>query len=381
MTAPINKSYLGVGIMSGSSLDGIDLAAVKLHFSSDNTHPVQWKFLHTATFPLTTEWKQRLPSLPENNALQLAQAHADFGHFLGVTASHFIKKYHFIPDFIASHGHTIFHDPTKKMTCQIGDGAAIAQKTGILTIADFRTADIAAGGQGAPFSPLADFFLFPEYNLFLNIGGIANLTVKSTDNIIAFDVAPANQILNALAKERQLGFDEGGRIAMKGKIIPSLLSFLHKLPYFKTPPPKSLDNQWIQHIILPPFKNQDYPLEDRLYTACEFLAMEIGKSIRFSYPSLEQHKMLVTGGGAYNEFLTKRIAHHSPHSTEIVIPDASIVEFKEAALMALMGAFRLSGFTNTFQSVTGASAPSCGGALYAGVTLSFPQPSTPKIQS
>jgi anhydro-N-acetylmuramic acid kinase len=356
-------------LMSGSSLDGLDLAAADMQIRDEDSLKIEWQLLAAETIPFPAFWLERLKGLPGVSGLELAQAHVDFGHLCGKMARDFIKKHSFSPDLIASHGHTVFHFPERKMTCQIGDGAAMAALTGVAVACDFRTTDIALGGQGAPLAPLADRYLFPGHHFYLNLGGIANISILSPSETIAFDIGPANQILNALAAEKGLAFDRGGELARAGELQAEILQAVNKVPYFSRKSPKSIDNQWIQQNILPLYQRVGIPVEDRIHTACEQLAMETGRQVALHLSGLSEntpYSMLVSGGGAHNSYLLERIQAHLPHELTLYVPPKEIVDYKEALLMALMGLFRLERRKNCLQSATGAVADSTGGSIYWG---------------
>lgn len=357
--------------MSGSSLDGLDMAICRFELQGGTVQ--DWALLAWQTAPYPERWQERLRALPQASARELAHAHADLGRWMGETVKAFLQQHpQWPPDFIASHGHTIFHFPEQGFTTQIGDGAAIAAITGIATVCDFRSTDLALGGQGAPLAPLADRLLFSQHDFMLNLGGIANMTCRIGERYIAFDVGGANQILNALAQTLGLPYDDGGRLAACGKLIPELKDALDSLPYFQLPPPKSLGNDWVQRYQTDLCLNWPAPVEDRLHTACVHIAGQIAQAFgqirtaeRWQLPS---YSALATGGGAFNAFLVRlileacnRIAPVSLH-----IPDPAIVSMKEAILMALMGALRAEGQPNCLSSVTGARQDAIGGAAYAG---------------
>lgn len=352
----MTMQYEGLGLMSGSSLDGLDIAWCR--FRIEGGALAEWSCLAAETVPIPLVWKERLRGLPSGSARELALAHAHFGHFLGEACLAFMRRHECKPGFVASHGHTIFHWPHERATTQIGDGAAIAALTGVKTICDFRTTDVALSGQGAPLAPLADKHLFPGYDFYLNIGGIANVSFFQDGKWTGFDIGPANQVFNELAAEAGLSYDKNGEIAARGKVNAALLARVDALPYFSQAPPKSLDNGWIREEVLPLYKDQSVPLPDRLSTAVEHLAMQAARDLKSA------GRMLATGGGACNAWLIGRLKQHLGQKVEIVVPGPETVEFKEAALMALMGAFRLAGLPNCLAEVTGAEKDSSSGAIY-----------------
>ncbi len=356
--------------MSGSSLDGLDIIAST--FSLDEEGQIgSWSIQAAATLPFSKHWIARLQTLPQQKALTFTRTHSDFGHYCADLLATFLQKHPFDLDFIATHGHTVFHHPEWQMSVQIGDGAALAAKSGFPVVCDFRTQDVALGGQGAPIAPIADRLLLQGYDFYLNLGGIANITALIGERTIAFDIGAANQVLNALAALRGLEYDAGGALAAEGTPLPTLLKTIDQLDYFSNPWPKSLDNQWLQKELLPYYLNSEASIEDRLCTACEQLARQIAIAIQQIKAAegleQEQYTMLVTGGGAFNDFLMQRIQHYcQQEAVRVIIPEPRIVAFKEALLMALMGVLRVENKANCLQSVTGSSRDSIGGAIYQG---------------
>jgi anhydro-N-acetylmuramic acid kinase len=269
---------------------------------------------------------------------------------------------------ISSHGHTAFHDPAKRMTAQLGDGAAIAAVTGIRTITDLRSVDLALGGQGAPIVPIGEKLLFPDYDFFLNIGGIANLSAKGT-NRIGFDVCPANRILNLLAAGTEKGYDDKGSMAAAGNIDKNLLDELNGLNYYKQPYPKSLSNEFGLNEIYPLILNAHLSVNDALATYVEHIAIQISKSLiplKQNFSGKEALSLLITGGGAHNQFLIESIDNKiSPAGIKSIIPPESLVDYKEALIIALMGALRWREDINVLHSVTGALKDSINGAVWS----------------
>jgi anhydro-N-acetylmuramic acid kinase len=361
-----------IGIMSGSSLDGLDFVLCDFVFAHETQmqNLSDWKLLNSTTLPLPDKMRKRLMALPEASARELIHAHADLGHFIGKGINQLlldcaINKQEI--ELIASHGHTIFHEPLLGFTCQIGDGAAIAAETGIPVICDFRVNDVAYGGQGAPLAPLADRILFPGYDYYLNIGGISNVTAALPDKYIAFDISGANQILNALSSLEEMPYDEDGKLAAKGILIPELFEALNNNEYFDAAYPKSLSNQWVQQFSVKTCMHFPANVQDRLHTACHHIGYLLRKSIRM-IESKEAIKktdktLFATGGGALNKFLMKIIAFYLP-GIRIIIPETEIVKSKEGLLMALMGALRWKGYANCISTVTGAEKDAVGGAVY-----------------
>jgi anhydro-N-acetylmuramic acid kinase len=347
--------YKLIGLMSGTSLDGLDIAFCTFSFSAG-----KWDFSIDAaeTIPYSVQWKSRLASIHNASALDLALTHVDYGHLLGKLSRKFIRKHKVEPDFISSHGHTIFHQPSMGLTLQIGHGAAIAAETGIPVISDFRAMDVALGGQGAPLVPIGDMLLFSGYDLCLNLGGIANISFTEKGKRLAYDICPVNQVLNRLAAELKMEYDKDGKLACSGKVNESLLKKLNSLPFFIQKPPKSLGREWISDVVFPLLSGFSIPVKDKLSTFCEHIAMQIA----LSTAKKPEGRMLVTGGGALNKFLVNRIKDHVKH--RIVIPDPVIINFKEALVFAFLGVLRYREETNCLSSVTGASHDNTGGMIF-----------------
>jgi anhydro-N-acetylmuramic acid kinase len=341
--------------MSGTSLDGVDLAHCTFT-GEGNSYSFSLGACETIPYPAT--WIEKLRTLPSSTALEYAETHTLYGRYIGELTSKFIRKYKLEADFVASHGHTIFHNPAKKYTSQIGEGAAIAAECGLPVVCDFRTGDVAAGGQGAPLVPIGDELLFADYDYCLNLGGFANISMQIDGKRVAFDISPANIILNHIAHLEGKAFDENGKLASKGRIDYNLLDTLNALNYYKTPPPKSLGREWIEKEILPLLGLANLSHEDILSTFCEHIAIQVAAC----FPSDPHKQMLVTGGGAFNTFLIDRIASHT--SVELIIPDPNIINFKEALVFAFLGMLRMQAKPNSLATVTGASHNVTGGAVY-----------------
>ena len=298
--------------------------------------------------------------------------HTDYGHYLGEQVNRFIDAHqlHYKVALVASHGHTTFHVPGRKMTAQLGDGAAIAATTKLPVVSDLRAMDIALGGQGAPIVPIGEKLLLGDYNYFLNLGGIANISFNTGSEYIAFDICAANRVLNMLAAEIGKPYDEGGLIASSGDINQELLDKLNTLDYYKQPWPKSLANDFGTDIVYPMISEAKIETADGLKTYTEHIAIQIKNAIgklRVLGTAAVGQKLLVTGGGAFNNFLTGRLADLLKEwQIEVVIPGESLVQYKEALIMALIGVLRWREKTNVLSSVTGATRDSVGGAMWMG---------------
>ena len=357
--------YKVIGLMSGSSLDGLDMVLAEI-----TEHRGDWSFEIMAAdcHPYDGVWKERLQNATSLNALDYALLHTDYGHYLGQQVAKFIEEngLHYKAGFIASHGHTTFHVPGRRMTAQLGDGAAIAAETGMTVISDLRALDVAFGGQGAPIVPIGEKLFWKEYNLFLNIGGIANLSINKPEGYIAFDVCAANRVLNLLSQKEGKEYDAGGELAASGQVDEALLQQLNALTYYGKAYPKSLANSFGTDEVFPLVEKSGLSTPDALRTYTEHIAVQIKNAIS-SYAGLTVNtpqKLLVTGGGAFNTFLIQRLQVHLQElQIEVVVPDEKLVAYKEALVMALIGVLRWRQEYNVLSSVTGAARDSIGGAL------------------
>ena len=358
--------YRVIGLMSGSSLDGLDIAFVELHETSGKW---SYELRQCATYEYTTEWVHALKTAPTLSALDYQLLHTAYGRYLGELVSRFIQEHEleFQVQLIASHGHTTFHYPGKHMTAQLGDGAAIAAVTGINVVSDLRSLDVALGGHGAPIVPIGEKLLFPGYDSFLNIGGIANLSWNLPTGYIGFDVAPANRVLNMLANELNLSFDKDGELASSGKLMPDLLTALNQLDYYQKPYPKSLGNQFGTDTVYPMLYRSG-STQDLLRTFTKHVAVQVRRAVEQVRPSdTTQPRLMISGGGAHNKFLVLEISGElASIGVEATVPANEIIDFKEAVIMALIGVLRWREEYNVLASVTGASRNSIGGAVWIG---------------
>lgn len=341
--------------MSGSSLDGVDIAYV--NFSHDNK---TWFFqiVEAGNVPYSEYWKEQLSQAFNKNKEELKELDIEYGKYLGTITQKFINKYDMEPKLIASHGHTIFHRPEEGFTLQIGDGQEIANATGIMTINDFRTEDVEKGGQGAPLVPIGDRHLFAEYPICLNIGGIANVSYETENKRTAYDICMANQLLNYLAGKLGYDYDNNGKFAQQGKVSQELLNILNENPYYKQQAPKSLGREFFENVQHKLIDDSSLSVNDLLATATEHIAIQITNSTNH----LDASKMLITGGGAKNRYLIERIRALSKH--EIVIPETIIIDYKEALIFAFLAALKMEGKINVLSSVTGASSDSSSGKIW-----------------
>jgi anhydro-N-acetylmuramic acid kinase len=354
----MHQTYRLLGLMSGTSLDGLDLAYCEFRESGGS-----WEYSIGAaeTVPYAPEWKQRLASLERGTAFDFVSADTEYGHLLGHRCLEFIKKHNLEPLFIASHGHTIFHQPASGITSQIGSGAAIAAEAGLPVVCDFRSLDVALGGQGAPLVPIGDELLFTDYDFCLNLGGFANISTRIEGRRIAFDICPVNIVMNALAAKVGLEYDRNGEMASTGKVDQPLLNRLNALPYYSMKAPKSLGKEWTITNIWPLLDASGLPVADLLATCCEHAAIQIGRACEAD--SANPGTLLVTGGGALNTHLIERIRVHA--QPRIVIPEPAVIHYKEALVFAFLGLLRWLDRSNCLASVTGANHDNPGGAIYS----------------
>lgn len=360
--------YRVIGIMSGSSLDGLDIAYVELE---ENGGKWSYDIKAAQCKPYNSEWLQKLQTATSLSAYDYLLLHSAYGKFIGEQVNQFIEEfelYHKV-QLIASHGHTAFHAPHLGMTAQLGNGAAIAAVTEINVVSDLRSMDVAFGGQGAPIVPAGEKLLFDDYSFYLNLGGIANLSFKNNNDFIAFDVCPANRVLNMLANTAGKKYDEGGATTASGRVYTPLLTRLNALSYYSLPHPKSLANDFGTETVFPVVQAFDIANEDKLRTYTEHVVTQISYAIQKLSVNNEirNTKLLVTGGGAFNTFLVQRLAESfQVFSIEVIIPDAAIINYKEALIMGLAGVLRWREEYNVLQSVTGAQRSSIGGAVWIG---------------
>ena len=366
-----------IGLMSGTSLDGLDVAYVEIV----GKEPLEYRLIAAETLPYTGEWVSRLSSLEKASAFDYALADVQLGHYFGQKVVEFRERHPGRVDMVASHGHTVFHQPHLGLTTQIGSGDAIAAETGLPVAFNFRTFDVALGGQGAPLVPVGDRLLFGEYDMCLNLGGIANISFESApqhlsaSRRVAYDICPCNMALNTLSQRVGQPYDRDGMLARGGVVDEGLLSRMDALPYYGQEPPKTLGKEWFVSQFLPLLQGE---VPDLLATTVEHIARQVAAvvSSNVAMPSAGAGsgniRLLVTGGGAFNTCLVERMQALMPYC-QVVVPSADIVSYKEAIIFALLGYLRVNGQPNTYASVTGASNDSVGGNL-SGRVASPPDP-------
>lgn len=337
--------------MSGTSLDGVDLALCDIG-------DVGYSILAAVTVPYTDEWSRRLASLEGATALEYAKANVELGHYFGRVIRGFLADRNIHVDAIASHGHTIFHQPQLGLTTQIGDGDAIAAETGLPVVSNFRTLDVALGGQGAPLVPIGDELLFGQYDACLNLGGIANISYRADGKRVAYDICPCNMALNRLAARLGLPYDPEGANARGGNFYNCFNTTLNQLDYYNIDGPKSLGKEWFLSSFWPLVEESGLGTVDALCTVTGHIVQQISRVLqREGIGSL-----LVTGGGAFNSYLIGLLEEYNP-LVDIIVPDDLIVNYKEALVFAFLCYLRLEGRINTLSSVTGAKIDSIGGNL------------------
>lgn len=350
------SEYTVVGLMSGSSLDGVDVALCRFLKTGS------WSFsiIRSGVVPYSEEWKEKLKTATLMTGHELIKLHAQYGHYLGTLVNEFLQQGNEKADFISSHGHTIFHQPAKGFTLQVGDGAAIAAETSLPVVCNFRTADVALGGQGAPLVPVGDRLLFGDYDFCLNIGGIANISAEMDGERIAYDICPANQLLNRYAAMLGFEYDKDGELASAGELNSALMQKLNSFRYYREQFPKSLGNENIAEYFFPVLEESPCSIQDKLRTCTEHIAQQIAEAIHGDSNQIKS--VLVTGGGAFNKFLIKLIKEKAHH--RIILPPDDIIKFKEAVVFAFLGVLRMRNEINVLKSVTGAKRDSASGALY-----------------
>ena len=349
------ESFDVIGLMSGTSLDGLDIAHCKFIFDD------KWHFnlTHHETVPYSKEQKHELANLENESAINYVLIHTKFGNLIGNEVNKFIEKNKITNiDFVASHGHTVFHQPKKNLTTQIGCGAQIAATTGIETICDFRTKDVALGGQGAPLVPIGDELLFSEYDFCLNLGGIANISFKANGKRISYDLAMANMVNNYICSLEGIEYDDQGKLGASGNFNQNLYNDLNAIAFFSKSHPKSLGKENFINNFKPILDKYDISNANKLNTFGKHLAHQICKILS----STIDKKVLITGGGAFNAFWISEIKNTT--NAQIIIPENKIIEYKEAIIFGFLGVLRKKQLVNCLASATGAKKDSIGGTIY-----------------
>ena len=343
-----------IGLMSGTSLDGLDICYAAFAQKQDSTWSFEILQAETVSFPEV--WETKLRTSTGISGADLFALNAEYGFYIGAHVKDFIEKHQLQRiDVIASHGHTVYHQPERGFTVQIGDGRAIKIRNNFPVVYDFRSQDVLLGGNGAPLVPIGDQLLFGEYDACLNLGGFSNISTQSNAKRIAYDICPVNIVLNHHAKKLGKKYDEDGKLAESGSIDTEVLEKLNNLAFYAQKGPKSLGTEWLEKKVEPLLRNLDP--ETAMATFTEHAA----EKIALEFSDLEMSNVLITGGGAYNNYLIRRISEKS--GANIIIPDASIIEYKEALIFAFMGVLRIKNINNVLSSATGASHDHCTGLL------------------
>lgn len=347
------KKVCIIGLMSGTSLDGLDIVYVEF----DTADYKNFLIHHSETKTYPKVWKEKLATAIHFSKEELEQIDIEYGHLLASYVNGFVKENNIVDiDFIASHGHTVLHQPDNGITLQIGNGQVLANETSIKVVCDFRTQDVALGGQGAPLVPIGDALLFQQYDACLNLGGFANVSFKEKEKRIAFDICPVNIVMNHYVRKLGLDFDDKGAIASSGQINDMLLKELNQLAYYQKESPKSLGLEWVQQNIFPLIDAYQLDVKTILRTFIEHIAVQITTSTK------NNKNILITGGGTFNDFLIDRIRFFT--ISELVIPNAQIVDYKEALIFAFLGLLRVDNQVNCLSSVTGAKHDHSSGELF-----------------
>lgn len=351
----IKNKYSIIGVMSGTSLDGVDV--VYTQFELDNVW--HFKMIHSETVSYNSSWEKILSNLVSYNLSELQQIDKDYTNYLSGIIKDFINKNNIKNiDAVCSHGHTALHQPDSGLTYQIGNKPTIAALLGEMVVCDFRVQDVEFGGQGAPLVPIGDKLLFSEYDFCLNLGGFANISTALNNDRIAYDICPANIVLNHYTKLIGFDYDDGGKIAASGSVNNDLLDRLNNLAFYKEDYPKSLGLEWVNKNMFPLIDSFQLETKDILKTFVEHISIQIAQEIN----KKKNSSVLVTGGGVYNNYLIDKLKQHSQH--EIVIPSNTVVEFKEALIFGFLGVLKLRNEINCLQSVTGATKNHSSGKIY-----------------
>lgn len=348
--------YHIIGLMSGTSLDGLDIAYCSFTYLQGKW---SYEILKSKTYNYSNEWQNKLKTIENSSALDFIKTDTELGKYFGEKVNEFIitnKINKNEIDAIASHGHTVFHQPDLGFTTQIGSGAQICAVSELKTIIDFRSLDVALKGQGAPLVPIGDLLLFNDYDYCLNIGGIANISSQENGVRIAKDITFANMIGNHLCESLNIPFDDKGKKAREGKLNLELLAFLNNLASSNKITNKSLGKETFTKEIKPFLNQLSISTNDKLHTLGHHIAEKIAENV------IPKSSLLITGGGAYNDFWIALIKEKT--KAKITIPSKEIIEFKEALIFAFLGALRLNKTENCLASVTGAKKDTIGGGIY-----------------
>lgn len=354
------KKHKILGLMSGTSLDGLDLCYCHIWQKGGGWH---FEILKTQNIAYTQELQGELKDAISLPAERLLQFHHTYGTWLGEQAKTFVEAHQLNVDFIASHGHTTHHRPEMGVTFQLGSGQHVANAAGIQVVCDFRTNDVALGGQGAPLVPIGDRLFFGDYDFCLNLGGISNISFEVKDQRIAYDIGLANMVLNHITRKIGLEYDQNGNRARKGSLNTAMLQQLNALEYYLLPHPKSIGYEWFLKEVVPIVDSAEDSVENLLHTAVHHICEKIAQQIIMNAKG-PKTSLLITGGGALNGFLIETLRTKLGPGVDVVVPDATLIGFKEALVFALMGALRKEQQINILKSVTGAKRDSSSGVFF-----------------
>ena len=348
------QNYNVIGVMSGTSLDGVDIAYI--NFKKNGSW--EYKILFAKTYRYDNFWREKLEFSQDLKNKELNILNNEYTEFLASRINNFIQENSIKQiDLIGSHGHTIFHKPSLGYTFQIGNIQELANYIGRTVICDFRIGDVILGGQGAPLVPIGDLLLFKKYDTCLNLGGFANISIKSKNEIIAYDICAVNTVFNFLSKKINLEFDNEGSNARKGKLIKDFYDKLEHLKYYNLNPPKSLGIEWVKSKVFPLLEHySSYSIYDIMYSYLVHISKEIAKNLN------QSNSVLITGGGAYNSFLIEQIRKHT--KAELILPEKLLIEYKEAIIFGFLGVLKFRKEINCLKSVTGSKKDHSSGKIF-----------------
>ncbi|MFP2994495.1 anhydro-N-acetylmuramic acid kinase [Spongiivirga sp. MCCC 1A20706] len=352
--------YNVIGLMSGTSLDGLDLVNCLI---KETQAKWGYEILHTKSIPYDIAFQKTLKDAIHLPAINLLQFHHEYGRWLGKQIKEFTKENNIKANLVASHGHTIHHQPQNGFTFQLGYGQDIANISGLKTVADFRSADIASGGQGAPLVPIGDELFFGAYDFCLNLGGISNISYKKDGERYAYDIGLANMVLNHIIQKTGKAYDENGSLAASGTVNNQLLDKLNKLQYYQEKPPKSTGYEWFLEEVIPIVSGTTDSTKNMLCTAVHHICNAVSNDIK-ELSEKPKNSVLITGGGAFNNFLIQTLKQQLGPDFQVDTSNTQLIEFKEALVFGLMGVLRINNLPNCLSSVTGATSDVTGGVIF-----------------
>ncbi|MCP9201607.1 anhydro-N-acetylmuramic acid kinase [Gramella sp. GC03-9] len=348
-------TYRLIGVMSGTSLDGIDLVFTEIDFKDS----ISYSILASETISYNKEWREKLEKAIDLPSEELTELDNEYSIFLSEVINDFIQKHDIdLLDAVCSHGHTVKHRPKQGVTFQIGNRPKLAKLVNVPVVCDFRVQDVELGGQGAPLVPIGDRLLFGDFKYCINLGGFANISLEKSDQRIAYDICPVNTVLNFYTRKIGKEYDEDGEMARSGKLDRELLNQLNALRFYKKEAPKSLGIEWVNKEIFPLIESKSLEIRDILKT----FTIHVADQIAACLDNAPASKILVTGGGSFNGYLIEEL--QSRTKCELVIPEKELVDFKEALVFTLLGVLKLRKEINVLSSVTGARMDHSSGRVY-----------------